>query len=140
MVHSRKYTITTIVKAGFDELKARVVDELAKEGFNVLTEIDVQATLQKRLGVDFRRYVILGACNPPMAHRAMTEEPDLGVLLPCNVVLYEGDDGTCTVSGLDPIKQFSLVQNPKVEPVALEVFTRLNRVLENVRDAFGPRP
>jgi len=106
----------------------------------VLTEIDVQATLQKRLGVEFRRYVILGACNPPMAHRAMTEEPDLGVLLPCNVVLYEGDDGTCTVSGLDPVKQFSLVQNPKVEPVAREIFTRLNRALENVRDAFGPRP
>lgn len=140
MVLSRKYTITTIIKSDFATVRARVVDELAKEGFGILSEIDVRATLQKKLGVEFRQYVILGACNPPMAHRALTEEPDLGVLLPCNVIVYENDDGSCTVSALDPVKQFSLVQNPKVEPVAREVYTRMNRALENVRDSFGTRP
>ena len=140
MVLSRKYTITTIIKSDIATVRARAVDELAKEGFGILSEIDVRATLQKKLGVEFRQYVILGACNPPMAHRAMTEEPDLGVLLPCNVIVYENDDGSCTVSALDPVKQFSLVQNPKVEPVAREVFTRITRALENVRDSFGPRP
>jgi uncharacterized protein (DUF302 family) len=127
--------MATVVTGDFALIRERTIEALAKEGFGILTEIDVTATLKKKLGVEFRPYTILGACNPPLAHRALTEEPDLGVLLPCNVIVYAHGDGTCTVSALDPVRQFSLVHNPKVEPVAAEVRARMVRVLEAVGDA-----
>jgi uncharacterized protein (DUF302 family) len=112
-----------------DEAKSRVSDALAKEGFGILTEIDVKATLKKKLDVDFRPYVILGACNPTLAHRALGAEPQIGLLLPCNVVIQQEGDGV-TVSIADPRAMFSLVRNPELEPVVEEADRRLRRVLD----------
>jgi len=134
MVEKRKYGLSVRIKRDLPQVRAAVVEALAREGFGVLTEIDVTATLKRKLGVDFRPYVILGACNPPLAHQALQEEMDLGLLLPCNVAVYAHSDGGCTVSAIDPLVQFSKVQNPKVEPVAEEVRARLVRVLESLQD------
>lgn len=112
--------------------RGRVTEALAAEGFGVLTEIDVQATLQKKLDVDFRPYVILGACNPRLAHLSLEAEPQIGLLLPCNVVVQELDDGVM-VSIVNPRLMFSLVQNPELEAVVGEADERLQRVLEAVR-------
>ncbi|GIW51766.1 MAG: hypothetical protein KatS3mg081_1121 [Gemmatimonadales bacterium] len=112
-----------------DEAKSRVSEALAKEGFGILTEIDVKATLKKKLDVEFRPYVILGACNPALAHRALGAEPQIGLLLPCNVVIQQEGDGV-TVSIADPRAMFSLVRNPELEPVVQEADQRLRRVLE----------
>ncbi len=112
----------------FEEAVARIRAALKEHGFGVLTEIDVQQTLKEKLGADFRRYVILGACNPPLAHRALTAELDIGLLLPCNVVLYEEDSGT-TVKVMDPQSALGLVANPAIAPVAAEARNRLDRAL-----------
>jgi uncharacterized protein (DUF302 family) len=116
----------------------RMREELAKEGFGVLTEIDVRATLKKKLDVDFRPYVILGACNPPLAHRALTEEPDIGLLLPCNVVVYSGDTpATTNISAIDPVAQLGIAANEDLAPLAEEVRARLERALEGVVERSG---
>ena len=117
---------------GYDDAVSRATDCLAEEGFGVLTEIDVKATLKKKLNVDFRRYVILGACNPELAHQAMTGEPFIGVLLPCNVLVMEREGGGSIVAGLKPSAAFSLVDNPDVAPIAEEVEDRLRRVLDRM--------
>ena len=106
-----------------------VRNELAKEGFGVLTEIDVKATLKKKIDADFRNYVILGACNPPFAHQALSEEPGIGLLLPCNVVVTEDDDGSAVVSTIDPRSLFTVLNRPEIAPLADEVGDRLRRVL-----------
>jgi uncharacterized protein (DUF302 family) len=114
-----------------DEADARVRDALKKEGFGVLTEIDVKSTLEQKLGVDFRPYRILGACNPSLAHRALTAEPDIGLLLPCNVVVYAGErDGTSVVAILDPAKQLAVSGRRDLEPLAAEVREKMKRVLD----------
>jgi len=115
---------------GYDEVVARVTELLAGEGFGVLTEIDVQATLKKKLDVDVKRYVILGACNPPLAHRALTAEPDIGVLLPCNVCVSERDGGGTRVAAMNPVAAFDLIGNPGVAPIADDVRGRLQRVID----------
>ena len=107
----------------------RVKEALTTEGFGVLTEIDVKATLKKKIDVDFRPYIILGACNPGLAHLALKAEPGIGLLLPCNVVVSQEDDGTTMVSAIDPTKMFQIVGRPEVEPLAKEVRERLQRVL-----------
>jgi len=111
-----------------DDARAKVSEALTVEGFGILTEIDVQATLKKKLDVDFRPYAILGACNPQLAHRALEAEPQIGLLLPCNVVVQETDGGS-TVSIADPRTMFSLVDNQDLEPVVREADERLRRVL-----------
>lgn len=109
-----------------------VTDELAKEGFGVLTQIDVQATLRKKLDADFRPYVILGACNPVLARKALEAEPQIGLLLPCNVVVQDSPEEGIVVSIADPREMFSLVDNAAVAPVANEADRRLRRVMDNL--------
>ena len=117
----------------YEQAVARVTEELKQEGFGVLTEIDVRETLQQKLGIEFSRYVILGACNPRFAHRALTAEPDVGLLLPCNVVVYERPGGRASVSALKPTEVFGkLVENPSMGTLAQEVEDRLVRALDRV--------
>ena len=116
----------------FTEARERITVALKNEGFGILTEIDVRATLKKKLGVDFRRYVILGACNPPLAHQALTAEADIGVLLPCNVVVAEREGGGSVVSAMDPVAAFRLIDNPEVQPIAGDVRQRMERVLDRL--------
>ena len=116
----------------YDDVVKRTTELLADEGFGVLTEIDVKATFKKKIDVDFRRYVILGACNPHLAHQAISGEPFIGVLLPCNVVVMEREGGGSIVSAFKPTAGFSLVDNPDVAPIAEEVEERLRRVLDRL--------
>ncbi len=123
------YTLSTSTERPFADAVERVRAELKTEGFGVLCEIDVQATLKEKLGVEGEPYLILGACNPPLAHRALTAEPELGTLLPCNVVVYERD-GATHISAVDAARMLSLVDNDALAPVAAEVRTRLAAVVE----------
>ncbi len=124
-------TVTIDQPLAIDLVKA----ELAKEGFGILCEIDVAAVMKKKLGVDFRPYVILGACNPTLAQHALTAERDIGLLLPCNVIVYEDDvPGRTVVAAMDPVEALKLTENPRVRPLAEEVRERLVRVLEGVED------
>lgn len=117
------------VDLGFEEAIETVTEELDKEGFGILTEIDVQATLKKKLGEDMPPYRILGACNPPLAHQAVSAVPEIGLLLPCNVLVREDDDGKVHVSFMDPGSVLGLVDNPDVVPLAEQVKAKLERVL-----------
>ena len=125
----------TVKSAGsMDEVEARVTGELQKEGFGVLTEIDVAATLKKKLDIDRRPYKILGACNPVLASQAIDADPDIGLLLPCNVVLREETDGSVTVGFMDPAAVLSLVEVEGIETLAGEVRARLERVRDAVAE------
>jgi uncharacterized protein (DUF302 family) len=119
-------------KLGFDEAISRVTEALQAEGFGVLTQIDVKETLKKKLGVDFRKYRILGACNPPLAHRALSAVLEVGVMLPCNVVVYESDAGKATLVAIDPMQAVGAMA-PELGEVAREVRAKLARVLERVQ-------
>ena len=124
------YGLKKTINAPMDEAEALVREALKGEGFGVLTEIDVQATMKAKLDVDFRPYKILGACNPPLAYQALTEETDIGLLLPCNVVVYAGDEeGTSVVSILDPAQQLAVSGRDDIGPLAEEVLARMERVL-----------
>jgi uncharacterized protein (DUF302 family) len=125
-----KYGYTKKVNATFGDALSQVAEELKNEGFGVLTEIDVTETFKKKLDLDFRPYRILGACNPELASRALGSESEVGLLLPCNVVVQQSDKGEVTVSIADPKAMFTLVENPDVAGVAEEVDRRLRRVLE----------
>lgn len=124
------YGFSRRVEAGFDEAVSRVRDALQKEGFGVLTEIDVKATLKKKLDVDFRKYLILGACNPPNAYKALTAELEIGLLLPCNVIVYECDDGGTTVAAMDASLMATVTGNDRLSEVAATVNEKLKRVIE----------
>jgi uncharacterized protein (DUF302 family) len=122
------YSFSTTLTGNLEAIEERVVDALKAEGFGILTEIDVQATLKAKLGIDRLAYRILGACNPPMAHKAIDAEPDIGLLLPCNVVLREEESGEITVAFMDPVAVLQLVDRPEVKELANEVKQRLQRV------------
>ena len=126
------YGFNISVSGSMDEVRSKVVDELEKEGFGVLTEIDVAATLKKKIDVDRKPYIILGACNPALANQAINADPDIGLLLPCNVVVREEDDGSITVGFMDPAAVLGLVDKEGVAALAGEVRGRLERV----RDAM----
>ena len=127
-----KYYNTKIVDYSFDEALQKVADELKKEGFGVLTEIDVKETLKKKIDVDFRNYKILGACNPSFAHKALSAEENIGVLLPCNFIVQENLDGKIQISSVNPTVSMQNVQNPNLEPIAKEVTEKLTRVMDNL--------
>jgi uncharacterized protein (DUF302 family) len=116
----------------FDEVIALVTEELKTEGFGVLTEIDVKATLKKKLGADFRNYRILGTCNPPFAHKALLAEDKIGIMLPCNVIVQETGTGAVEVAAVDPIASMQAIENPALAEIALEVQARLKRVVDNL--------
>ena len=132
-VDAPTYGMSVVVKLPYESTVERVRDALAAEGFGVLTEIDVRATLEKKLGVEFRPYVILGACNPPLAHRALMAERNIGLLLPCNVIVYAGDRrDESIVAAVDPEVSLSRVGNVALRPLAADVKARLRRVVEAV--------
>jgi uncharacterized protein (DUF302 family) len=126
---SKDLALRTTLDLPYEQAVETVVAALKEEGFGVLTEIDVQSTLKKKMGADFRKYVILGACNPPLAHRALSTTLDVGLLLPCNVVVYEQDEGS-VVAILDPLSMLGVAENPELDPVAQEAQTRLRRVID----------
>lgn len=121
----------------FDDAVSRVTEALKTEGFGVLSEIDIQAALKAKLGVDRRPYKILGACNPPLAHRALEAEPDIGLLLPCNVIVREEADGAVTIGFMDPEAVLSLVNKLEVVDLAKDVRARLERVKDSLAEPAG---
>jgi uncharacterized protein (DUF302 family) len=125
------YGFSRRVDAPFDAAVARIREALEKEGFGVLTEIDVKATLKKKLDVDFRKYVILGACNPPFAYKALTAELEIGLLMPCNVIVYENDGGGSTVAAMDASMMASVTGNDRLSEVSTAVNEKLRRAIES---------
>lgn len=126
------YSFGTTVAASFDETEKTVRDELLKEGFGILSEIDVSEKFREKLGKSFRRYLILGACNPNLAWEAFARELNIGTLLPCNVVLYEGDDNSTVVMVMDPVAALSLIGNPEITGLASMVKQKMERVLSQL--------
>ena len=116
----------------FDDALAKIPEALKTEGFGVLTEIDVKATLKKKIDVDFRRYRILGACNPPFAHKALQHSLDVGMLMPCNVIVYETDDGKTVVSAVDPMQTMAAQGDPEMTPLAEAVQQKLQKVIDSL--------
>jgi len=126
------YYINRIVEMQFDTAVAKAREELKNEGFGVLTEIDVKATLKKKLDVDFRNYIILGACNPPFAYQALQTESNIGVMLPCNVVLQETEDGSTEISAINPLVAMASVNNPDLAEIAEQIRNKLTKVVESI--------
>jgi len=126
-----KYGFSKITNYNFEQAIEKVTEELKLEGFGILTTIDVKETLKKKINVDFKKYAILGACNPPLAHKALQAEEELGLLLPCNVIIYE-KDGNSIVSIFDPMVMAQIIENPGMQSVAEQVKEKLLRVLERI--------
>ena len=126
------YGFSKKVTLSYEKAIEKVTEELKKEGFGVLTEIDVKETLKKKLDVDFKKYKILGACNPPFAYQALQSEEQIGLMLPCNVIVYESDQGQTMVAAIDPVASMLAVQNPKLEKIASEIQSRLKRVIDRI--------
>ncbi len=129
----QRYGLSREINATFDEGTERTRQALGNEGFGILSEIRIDEKLKEKLAIDFRRYVILGACNPPLAYRTLLEDIEVGLLLPCNVIVYEADDkNSSVVSAIDPIEMMSLIDNPAIHEVANEVHERLQKVIAMV--------
>lgn len=128
------YGIRTVVDLPFAEAVERTKSALSEQGFGVLSEIDLQAKLREKVGVDVAKYLILGACNPPLAYRAMQTEPEIGLLLPCNVIVYEGTDGKTVVAAVDPAAMMAVVAgNPVIAEVSEDARRRLTAVIDSLR-------
>lgn len=127
-----EYFTSQKVDLSYDQAIEKVTGLLKEEGFGVLTEIDVKDTLKKKLDVDFKKYKILGACNPNFAHKALQAEDKIGVMLPCNVIVEENEDGTVEVSAVNPVASMQAVSNDGLQPIADEVRTRLEKVISNL--------
>ncbi len=129
---SKSFSIKRILSSSYDAALLAVPAALKAEGFGVLTEIDIQATLKVKLGVEFRRYHIFGACNPPLAHQALSADLEVGLMLPCNVVVYESDDGGAVVMAIDPTATLAAAGGPALGAIAEQVKERLTRALDTL--------
>ncbi len=129
---STTYGFSKKLDVPYQQAVAEATAALQEEGFGVLTEIDVKATLKKKLDVDFRRYVILGACNPPFAYKALSAELEIGLLLPCNVIVYETEDGGSVVSAMNPMAALGIVDNPAMKDVARQVTEKIKRAVDSL--------
>ncbi|MFQ6093337.1 MAG: DUF302 domain-containing protein [bacterium] len=127
-----EYGFSKTLDVSYETAIERVTEELKKEGFGILTQIDVKATLKEKLDVDFRKYIILGACNPPFAYQSLQAEREIGLLLPCNVIVYEDDSGKTVVSAIDPVAAMSMIDNPKLREIATQVADKLKKVVDSL--------
>ncbi|WP_339840963.1 DUF302 domain-containing protein [uncultured Maribacter sp.] len=127
-----EYYFNTSLNENFDDVIDKVTDELKKEGFGILTEINVNETLKKKLDVDFKRYQILGACNPPFAHQALEAEDKIGTMLPCNVIVQQKNDSTVEVAAVNPIASMQAVENEKLIEIANQISDKLKRVINQL--------
>jgi uncharacterized protein (DUF302 family) len=132
MEKTEEYAFSTVLSTSYEEAVSKVTEALKEEGFGVLTEIDVKSTLKKKLNVDFRKYVILGACNPPYAHRTLQTNLDVGLFLPCNVIVYEADDKKVHVSAFNPMSALQVMKSKELEKIGQEVSEKLRRVIEKI--------
>ena len=126
------YYFSSTMDVPFDDAIDKVIDELKKEGFGVLTDIDVKATLKKKLDVDYHKYRILGACNPPFAYKALQTENRIGTMLPCNVIVQETEDGKVEVSAVDPVASMQAIQNTELRDIANQIQAKLMKVVDNL--------
>lgn len=126
------YYFSKTVHMNFEKATSRAIEELKNEGFGILTEIDVTETLKRKLNVDFPNYTILGACNPPFAYRALQAEPHIGVMLPCNVIIRELEDGKTEVAAVDPLASMQAIQNEELQSIAREIQMKLKKVIESL--------
>ncbi len=127
------YYFTTTLNEDFDTAIQKITEELRKEGFGILTEIDVKQTFKEKLDIDFKKYRILGACNPKMAYQAISAESKIGTMLPCNVLIQETGDGRVEISAVDPVASMQAVQNNSLGEVATQVQEKLKKVIQNVK-------
>ena len=132
MKNVKRYAFSTVLDTSYEDAISAVTDALREEGFGVLTEIDVKGTLKKKLDKEFRKYVILGACNPPYAYRSLEADLDVGLLLPCNVIVYETDDKKAYVAAINPISALEAIQSEELRSIAAEVSEKLKRVVEKL--------
>ena len=132
MEKSKEYAFSTVLNTSYEEAVTKVTDTLKEEGFGILAEIDVKATLKKKLDKEFRKYVILGVCNPPFAHRSLEADLDVGLLLPCNVIVYETDDKKAYIAAINPVSALEIIQSQELRNIAEEVSERLERVVGRV--------
>jgi len=128
----KEYAFSALLDTSYEDAVSRVTDALKEEGFGVLTEIDVKSTLKKKLDVDFRKYVILGACNPPYAHRTLQADLDVGLLLPCNVIVYETNEKKAYVSAFNPVSALEVIKSEELRKIAKEVSEKLKRVIDRI--------
>lgn len=126
------YYINREIDGSFDDIVTKVREALAKEGFGILTEIDVKATFREKLDVDFQNYIILGACNPPFAYKALTAEDKIGLLLPCNVIVQDKPDGKIEIAAIDPVVSMVAVKNDEIQPIAEEIRGKLQLVIDSL--------